>query len=124
MSDAAEKVAVRCSPVTGPVNEHRPSNDQLSRDKPPIPAVLAVITAVAHYEETVGRHDHRLSGYAEFVSRSRHIDMTARLNSRHLFGVVVNVVGLTRAFFLKLRGRQGRLIIRSVAVHPMFRQQL
>src|SRR5438046_1992687 len=33
--DAAEKVAVGCSAVARPVNEHCPSNDQLARNKAP-----------------------------------------------------------------------------------------
>src|SRR5436190_6736104 len=69
MCDAAKEIAVRRTAVAGPVDEHRPADDQLARDEAPIAAVLAVVAAIAHDKEAVRRHLHRLACPRQFLAR-------------------------------------------------------
>src|SRR4051794_23533789 len=64
--EAAERAAVRGAAVTRPIYEHRPADDQLTRNKTPIATVLTVVAAIAHDKEAIHWHQHRFSGNAEF----------------------------------------------------------
>src|SRR4051812_46800013 len=62
---ASKCAAVRGSAVARPIDEHCAPDDQFSRNKSPVAAVLAIVAAVTHDEETVFRHLHRFPGNAK-----------------------------------------------------------
>src|SRR5437868_11751501 len=68
VSDAAEELAVRRAAVARPIDKHRAPDDEVSRDKPPVAAVLALIAAVAHAKEGVLGDLHRLAGHTKFIT--------------------------------------------------------
>ena len=48
------KLALRRAFIVGPIDEHRPADNQIARHKSPVAAVLAVVAIVAH-DEIVAR---------------------------------------------------------------------
>lgn len=66
MRDASNHAAVGGSAIAGPIDEHRPANDQTARNKAPIAAVFAVVTAIAHHEKAIRRNDLWFVWYTKF----------------------------------------------------------
>src|ERR1043166_5722502 len=122
MGETAEPASARRTTVAGPIDEHRASDDHVTRHKAPISAVLAVVAAVAHHKKAVRRHDHRFVLYTEFVSAPR--EMLAGFYAFDRVLRIINVVFLIRLTFLDLASLKRRLIVRGVADDPVFRQQL
>src|SRR5215218_1489544 len=122
---AAPNAVLRCSAVAGPIDEHRAADDQVTRNKAPITAVLAVVAAVPHDKKAVRRNRHGFALNAEFVVADRQI--TPGEYGFHLSTTVINVPFFVGLSFLKLaRDQCGLIVVRvgRIADKTMLRQGL
>src|SRR5262249_24217114 len=78
--------------IIRPVHKHRPSNDEVTWNKPPEPTVFTIVAVVAHHEILVRGHYHlfAISSHSENVVREIII-----LSSRLVIHIVL-LSGLTR----------------------------